>query len=86
MCCNTGSVITIFLFIYIVLLTSFSILPFKGLYVWGIKDVSYIVLMLEFGVTNCMQLGCFTTLFKGSSKHYYLQTMGCLRKYGAFYT
>ena len=80
-----GSLITIFLFIYIVLLTSFFVLPFKGLYVWSIKDVSCIVLMSEFIVTSCVQLGCFTTQFWGPSKHYYLQTMGCLSKYGAFY-
>jgi hypothetical protein len=86
MCCNPGSLITTFLFIYFVLLTSFSSLPFKGLYVWGIKDVSCIVLMSEFSVTYRMQLGCNTTQFKGPSKQYYLQAVGCLRKNGAFYT
>jgi len=37
--------------------------------------------MSEFGVTSHMQLGCFTAQFKGHCKHYYLQTVGCLRKY-----
>jgi hypothetical protein len=71
---------------HIVLLNSFSILSFKGLYILGIKDVFCIVLMSEFSVTNSMRLGCFTTQFKGPSKHYYLQTMGYLGKYGAFCT
>jgi hypothetical protein len=60
MCCNPGSLITMFM--NIVLLTSFSNLPYKGLYVWGINDVSCIVLMSEFSVSNCKQLGCFTTV------------------------